>query len=64
LIQDGFSMLDYSPGFLLFLQRMATGDENPHAWPPRQHATPVNDGTATSKRNFTECSVAVLDWLF
>jgi hypothetical protein len=42
---------------------MATGDEDPQAWPPRQDATPVNDGTGTSMRNFTECSVGVLDWL-
>jgi len=63
LIQDGSSMLGLLPRFLLFLQRMATGDEDPHAWPPRQDATPVNDGTGTSMRKFTECSVGVLDWL-
>jgi hypothetical protein len=63
LIQDGSSMLELLPRFLLFLQHMATGDENPHAWPPRQDATPVNDGTGTSTRNFTGCSVGVLDWL-
>jgi len=63
LIQDGSSMLGLLPRFLLFLQRRATGDEDPRAWPPRQDATPVNDGTGTSMRNFTECSVGVLDWL-
>jgi len=60
LIQDGSSMLGLLPRFLLFLQRMATGDEDPPAGLPSQHATPVNDGTATSLRNFTECSVGVL----
>ena len=60
LIQDGSSMLGLLPRFLLFLQRMATGDEDPPAGLPSQHATPVNDGTATSWRNFTECSVGVL----
>ena len=57
-------MLELLPRFLLLPQLTATSDEGPHAWLPRQHATPVNDGTATSKRNFTERSVAVLDWLF
>ena len=60
LIQDGSSMLGLLPRFLLFLQRMATGDEDPPAGLPSQHATPVNDGPATSLRNFTECSVGVL----
>ena len=60
LIQDGSSMLGLLPRFLLFLQRMATSDEDPPAGLPSQHATPVNDGTATSWRNFTECSVGVL----
>ena len=64
LIQDGSSMLGLLPRFLLFLQRMATGDETPPAGLPSQHATPVNERTATSMRNFTECSVAVLGWLF
>ena len=56
-------MLGLLPRFLLFLQRRATGDEDPLAWLPSQDATPVNDGTATSMRNFTECSVGVLEWL-
>ena len=56
-------MLALLPRFLLFLQRMATGDEDRPAGLPSQHATPVNDGTATSLRNFTECSVGVLGWL-
>jgi len=63
LIQDGSSMLALLPRFLLFLQRMATGDEDRPAGLPSQHATPVNDGTATSLRNFTECSVGILGWL-
>ena len=63
-IQDGSSMLELLPRFLLFLQRTATDIEGPHAWPPSQHGMPVNDGTASSVRNFTECSVDVLDWLF
>jgi hypothetical protein len=57
-------MLELLPRFLLLLQLTATSDENPHAWLPRQHATPVNDGTATSVRNFTGRSAGVLDWLF
>ena len=57
-------MLGLLPRFLLLLQLMATSNESPHAWLPRQHATPVNDGTATSGRNFTERSAGGLDWLF
>ena len=56
-------MLALLPRFLLLLQLTPTSDEGPPAWLPRQHATPVNDGTATSGRNFAERSAGVLDWL-
>jgi hypothetical protein len=56
-------MLGLLPRFLLLLQLTPTSDEGPHAWLPRQHATPVNDGTVTSGRNFTERSAGVLNWL-
>jgi hypothetical protein len=35
LIQDGSSMLELLPRFLLLLQLTATSDESPHAWLPR-----------------------------
>src|ERR1700745_4279147 len=56
-------MLGLLPRFLLLLQLTPTSDEGPQAWLPRQHATPLNDGTATSGRNFTERSAGVLGWL-
>jgi hypothetical protein len=60
LIMAGLPCWDYSPVSCYSCSVRRRTMRPPLAWPPSQHVTPVNDGTATSMRNFTECSVGVL----